>query len=763
MDLSRWVGADIDSPRSTYVTEQLDATRATINMVHNNVSLTVSHNEAAKVDDEAKRRLLASKKLSLVVDLDQTIIHATVDPTVGDWQRDESNPNHDAVKEVRSFLLKDDGPVNKGCWYYIKLRPGLEDFLEIVAKMYELHIYTMGTRQYAKNIADIIDPGHKFFGDRILSRDESGSMTAKNLQRLFPVDTKMVVIIDDRGDVWKWSPNLIKVTPYDFFVGIGDINSSFLPQIKKPSPKPSPKAAAIAAPDPSKELVGGATNDEPEPTANGVQYSHTAQSSLKDIMSPVDNNASPLEQLVAMGVGGDSRDLQAQTSRQDEAITAQLEERPLLRKQKQLEADDAAAESTALKEQGDDRKPTPEDSHEPEKPKHNLLHDYDRELYQLELSLRSVHTAFYNAYAQQLAATKGGRLGKLLGKQKQRFPTDKSDLDLVPDIKTILPAVKSKVLGGTVIVFTGVVPLGVDIRYTDTAILAQSFGARIEDDVTKHTTHLVAARNRTQKVRAALRQKKGKVKIVTKEWLDDSVSSWEKFDETPYLLDLEEAGKSYPADYDDDDDILSESESSNSNESDVPESHSPENGDKSTKPTLNLSTKPPGIQGDDYESDIDSIVPSELDVDDKSPVGGTTEDWDEMNDELADFLGSGSDVDESDGDSVASGESTTSSKPSQRGKKRSRDDIESDGESVHGKKARRKQRVDKGLTSLSQTTIIDEVNDEDSEYGDPAENPGARLLDDEAKTIEGDGWSDFEEEDLDAELAKTSGEDQGEG
>jgi RNA polymerase II subunit A-like phosphatase len=34
----------------------------------------------------------------------------------------------------------------------------------------------------------------------------------------------MVVAIDDRADVWKWSPNLIKVRPYNFFLGIGDIN-----------------------------------------------------------------------------------------------------------------------------------------------------------------------------------------------------------------------------------------------------------------------------------------------------------------------------------------------------------------------------------------------------------------------------------------------------------------------------------------------------------------------------------------------------------
>ena len=38
-------------------------------------------------------------------------------------------------------------------------------------------------------------------------------MTQKSLHRLFPVDTSMVVIIDDRADVWEWSPNLVKVIP----------------------------------------------------------------------------------------------------------------------------------------------------------------------------------------------------------------------------------------------------------------------------------------------------------------------------------------------------------------------------------------------------------------------------------------------------------------------------------------------------------------------------------------------------------------------
>lgn len=81
-----------------------------------------------------------------------------------------------------------------------------------------MHVYTMGTRAYAEEVCAAIDPDGTIFGGRLLSRDESGSLTQKSLQRLFPCDTSMVVIIDDRADVWEWSPNLVKVIPCKCFV-----------------------------------------------------------------------------------------------------------------------------------------------------------------------------------------------------------------------------------------------------------------------------------------------------------------------------------------------------------------------------------------------------------------------------------------------------------------------------------------------------------------------------------------------------------------
>ena len=62
-----------------------DASRALIQMTHSANGPTVSLEEARKIEQETAAHLLKSKKLTLIVDLDQTIVHATVDPTVGDW------------------------------------------------------------------------------------------------------------------------------------------------------------------------------------------------------------------------------------------------------------------------------------------------------------------------------------------------------------------------------------------------------------------------------------------------------------------------------------------------------------------------------------------------------------------------------------------------------------------------------------------------------------------------------------------------------
>lgn len=128
-----------------------NASRATIRMTHDADGPTVSMSEARRYDQETSQRLLEARKLSLIVDLDQTILHATVDPTVGEWMEEaaqhearkvaeaanrnteevekaeapddgEINPNWAALSDVKRFKLGSDHSDDDGSYYYIKPR-----------------------------------------------------------------------------------------------------------------------------------------------------------------------------------------------------------------------------------------------------------------------------------------------------------------------------------------------------------------------------------------------------------------------------------------------------------------------------------------------------------------------------------------------------------------------------------------------------------------------------------------------------------------
>ena len=49
-----------------------------------------------------------------------------------------------------------------------------------------------------------------------------------NDRALFPCGDHMVVIIDDREDVWNYAPNLIHVRPYHFFQHTGLLFDLFI-------------------------------------------------------------------------------------------------------------------------------------------------------------------------------------------------------------------------------------------------------------------------------------------------------------------------------------------------------------------------------------------------------------------------------------------------------------------------------------------------------------------------------------------------------
>jgi RNA polymerase II subunit A-like phosphatase len=102
------------------------------------------------LERENTKHLLGQHKLSLIVDLDQTILHATVDPTVGEWLKAKrtseegsttpppESANFPALDDVAKFQLTDD-PMGQGVphpsslWYYIKPRYISLGFVEAYA------------------------------------------------------------------------------------------------------------------------------------------------------------------------------------------------------------------------------------------------------------------------------------------------------------------------------------------------------------------------------------------------------------------------------------------------------------------------------------------------------------------------------------------------------------------------------------------------------------------------------------------------------
>ncbi|CAH00236.1 protein serine/threonine phosphatase [Kluyveromyces lactis] len=442
---------------------------------HVNTNIKVSEQQAETLERSSLTRLREEKKLVLVVDLDQTVIHCGVDPTIGEWMRDPKNPNYKALQDVKSFTLEDEPiipsfyfgpkPPARKSWYYVKLRPGLKEFFEAVSPHFEMHIYTMATRSYAHEIAKIIDPTGELFGDRILSRDENGSLTTKSLERLFPMDQSMVVVIDDRGDVWNWFENLIKVVPYSFFVGIGDINSNFLPRQQ------------------NSVLHLGRHHRRKQEEEKLISDIIDNEKKLKE---KIDEEVKRQEEIISH-IGDDNTRKEGGPPNKEDiskklehsaSLEVQQQNRPLAELQKHL---------------------------------HNqtLLIDDDDELPHLSQILLRVHKEYFNQYTEA-----------------PKNP---------PDIKYLLPQMKYKVFQGCHFVFSGLIPLETDVRKADIVLWTDMFGATTSSDINYKTTHIITTTSRTFKARLA-KSFNPDIKIVHPDWLFECLVQWERVKESPYEL-----------------------------------------------------------------------------------------------------------------------------------------------------------------------------------------------------------------------------------
>ncbi|KAK9740690.1 hypothetical protein RND81_03G054000 [Saponaria officinalis] len=171
-----------------------DVTTIPFNYIHPGINMSLTILMIDQCRDQDLRTVLARKKLNLILDLDNTLLNS---------------------KKTRNLPWTTSNTL-------VKLRPGAREFLKKAREMFELSIYTMGTRDYAHRMANLLAVGSglhylSMFG-KIISKEDCTTIGKKGLDIVLS-DRRVVLIVDDRDDVWEGSckGNLVKIEPFWFF------------------------------------------------------------------------------------------------------------------------------------------------------------------------------------------------------------------------------------------------------------------------------------------------------------------------------------------------------------------------------------------------------------------------------------------------------------------------------------------------------------------------------------------------------------------
>lgn len=272
----------------------------------------------------------------------------------------------------------------------------------------------------------------------------------------------------------------------------------------------------------------------------------------------------------------------------------------------------------------------------------------------------------------------------------------------IPDVAVIMRGIKSRVLGDVHLVFSGVVPLGVNIHTYDTVIWAKSFGATVSENITKKTTHVIASpERRTAKVRQAAK-KGGRISIVNSGWLFACFSQWIKVDEGPYRIHSDAPVNGQPALPDSFEEKELGTLSSSDEEAALTEAEDEGGRDVSNGNHLTLDI-------DTDEEELAKYAPQDGREDGSPTEDQRPDDWDSIDAELADFIGD-SDVEDSDAPDASESESesdagknTANSTPT--GNKRKREataaDVPPTSDSEEGSRLQKRKKE-----ALSRTTSL---------------------------------------------------------
>jgi RNA polymerase II subunit A-like phosphatase len=444
-------GLDIETGERVETSHQPMTTTALIG----SASLKFDRTAARHADQSARARLAASSKLVLVCDLDATLIHATTERDLsrhGDLDRIERLAAAQQAGHGEPDLYPIMVPGRAGAphdRHWLKLRPFCRKFLAAANELYELWIYTHGTRSYAEQIQAVIDPERALFGSRCIARDDVKEGSAmdvercavhiKTLAQIFPdansaqdSNLSITLVIDDKTKVWKERANVLEVRPYVFY-GTTSARGEDAPA----AAPAAPSAAAPSAAAPERASASAAESAAEKSAASAVSAASAAAARL------------------------------------------------------------LASEHARL--------------------------DTDSQLRHVLRMLKRVHREHF------------AHRGRGAGSAPE------------VDVRRILRQSRLGTLFNVSVVFSGRWPVTVteaEVRADPLWQQASAFGAHCSRELQEHTTHVIAWRGVTPKVRRAARM--AGVWIVTPEWLAHSVESWRRLDEQGFTLPEMARGKGHP-------------------------------------------------------------------------------------------------------------------------------------------------------------------------------------------------------------------------
>eukprot|EP00624_Nannochloropsis_granulata_P000903 evm.model.NODE_13969_length_38266_cov_26.164612.3 len=452
-----------------------EATRVFVQGGHH---VSVSKREAANIYRNMAQTLTKIRKLNLILDIDLTLLHATIDP--------RAEHLHHGGLEVHAFDIFNQGRLLR---HWCCLRPSLRPFLLQAHSLYVLTIYTHGRRDYAHQVARLLDPDRSLFKDRIVSRDDCPDLHGqKSLQRLFPGGIEMALILDDSPQVWQGeqSRHLLPVVPFKFYTEFEELNRvAGLAPAPLLGSGPVPSSAAVTAAAAGAVTVVTPTEKVGSNCSNGKE-----SSSAGDMTSPPTQPSAPPPALAAPASSSSS------------------------------------SSSSTSNPYGDPKE--------------------DRQLEHTWRVLQAVHALYFNDVKITSRSTSSSRSSetdsaKREPNQEQEEEEGEEAQEEQPpstappkNVAQCLNTIRRSILAGVTILFSGVVPRNTDPRRSDSGYMAVSLGAKIAPELTEAVTHVVAENPNTEKVYRARRM--GNVLVVTRVWLQLSFFHCERKDETAFLL-----------------------------------------------------------------------------------------------------------------------------------------------------------------------------------------------------------------------------------